>query len=83
MASAANFVMSLSPTLSTSTWAVTAPMALSSMQSSPSSSMVDLWANIKANLAKMQTTLLVVEQWLLQIKAAEQRERQPALAAQH
>jgi hypothetical protein len=43
--------------------------------------MVDLWANIRADLAKMQASLLVVEQGLLQIKAAMQREWQLALAA--
>jgi hypothetical protein len=45
--------------------------------------MVNLWDNIRANLAKMQVLLMVVEQGLLQIKAAEQRERQLALAAWH
>jgi hypothetical protein len=45
--------------------------------------MGDLWADIRANLTKMQASLLVVEQWLLQIKAAEQRGRQLALAARH
>jgi hypothetical protein len=44
---------------------------------------VDLWANIRANLAKMQASLLVVEQGLLQIKAVEQREWQLSLATQH
>jgi hypothetical protein len=50
-------------------------LALSSMQPSQSPLMVDLWANIRANLTKMQASLLVVEQGLLQIKAAEQHER--------
>jgi hypothetical protein len=36
--------------------------------------MGDLWANIRANLAKMQASLRMIEQGLLQIKAAVQHE---------
>jgi hypothetical protein len=38
--------------------------------------MGDLWANIKTDLAKMQASLRMVEQGLLQIKAAVQHEQQ-------
>lgn len=95
--SATNIVTTSSPTLSTSTWEVAAPMALSSMQPSPSPwttplgeataqpspspSMVDLWANIRVDVTKMQASLLAVERGLLQIKASVQRERQLTLAA--
>jgi hypothetical protein len=43
--------------------------------------MVDLWANIRVDLTKMQASLLAVERGLLQIKASVQRERQLTLAA--
>ena len=35
-----------------------------------------LWTNIKADLAKMQASLRMVEQGMLQIKAAVQHEQQ-------
>jgi hypothetical protein len=38
--------------------------------------MGDLWTNIRVDLAKMQETLRMVEQGLLQIKAAVQHEQQ-------
>jgi hypothetical protein len=38
--------------------------------------MGDLWTNIRADLAKMQVSLRMVEQGLLQIKAAVQHEQQ-------
>jgi hypothetical protein len=38
--------------------------------------MGDLWTNIRADLAKMQDSLRMVEQGLLQIKAAVQHEQQ-------
>jgi hypothetical protein len=44
------------------------------------------WASLGPDIgaaSKMQASLLVVEQGLLQIKAAVQRERQLALAARH
>jgi hypothetical protein len=43
--------------------------------------MGDLWANIRADLAKIQASLRMVEQGLLQIKAAVQHEHQLVLSA--
>jgi hypothetical protein len=44
--------------------------------------MGDLWANIRDDFAKMQASLRMVEQGLLQIKAAMQHEQQLVLYAQ-
>jgi hypothetical protein len=75
-----NFVTSSSLTASPSPWAT--PLGAATTQQSPAPSMGDLWTNMRADLAKMQTTLQKVEQGLLQIKAAVQHEQhQLALSA--
>jgi hypothetical protein len=74
-----NFVTSSSLTASPSPW--TMPLGVAIAQQSPAPSMGDLWANIRVDLAKMQASLQMVEQVLLQMKAAVQHEQQLALSA--
>jgi hypothetical protein len=69
-----NFVTSYSLTASLSPWAT--PLGAATTQQSPAPSMGDLWTIIRADLAKMQASLRMVEQGLLQIKAAVQHEQQ-------
>jgi hypothetical protein len=69
-----NFVTSSSLAASPSPWAT--PLGASTAQQSPAPSMGDLWTNIRADLAKMQTSLRMVQQGLLQINATVQHEQQ-------
>jgi hypothetical protein len=46
------------------------PLGAATAQQSPAPSMGDLWTNIRADLAKMQASLRMVEQGLLQINVA-------------
>jgi hypothetical protein len=53
----------------------TTPLGAATTQQSPAPSMGDLWTNIRADLAKMQASLRMVEQGLLQIKTTVQHEQ--------
>jgi hypothetical protein len=67
-------VTSSSLMVSPSPWAT--PLGTVTAQQSPAPSMGDLWTNIKVDPAKMQASLRMVEQGLLQIKASVQHEQQ-------